>query len=175
MAEFLFDSYGSKWFKLFLLFWCFLILKYPFLDIWSLLLIFVILSRMRCSLTMMFDWSFSLTMLSLLVRHDIKLDVREDGKLLPHVKWICFSDGVYKTCLSSSIVDCDSKGSRRFSIKCFGSLLNEVDDTPSFGSSWPCGGYFGSSVVDRFVLSDFRYSHITIHPRPSLYSHISPI
>ena len=35
---------------------------------------------------MMFDWSFSLTMLSLLVRHDIKLDVREDGKLLPHVK-----------------------------------------------------------------------------------------
>ena len=121
------------------------------------------------------SWFEEAVVLSLLVRHDIKLDVREDGKLLPHVKWICFSDGVYKTCLSSSIVDCDSKGSRRFSIKCFGSLLNEVDDKPSFGSSWPCGGYFGSSVVDRFVLSDFRYSHITIHPRPSLDSHISPI
>ena len=65
-------------------------------------------------------------MLSLLVRHDIKLDDREDGKLLPHVQWICYSDGSNKTCLLSLIVDCDSKGSPRFSIKCFGSLLNEV-------------------------------------------------
>ena len=36
----------------------------------------------------------------------------------------CFSDGVDKICLLSSIVDCDSKGFRRFSIQCFGSLLN---------------------------------------------------
>ena len=65
-------------------------------------------------------------MLSLLVRHDIKLDVREDGKLLPHVQCSCFSDGIDKICLLSSIVDCDSKGFRRFSIQCFGSLLNVV-------------------------------------------------
>ena len=72
------------------------------------------------------SWFEEAVVLSLLVRHDIKLDVREDGKLLPHVQCSCFSDGVDKICLLSSIVDCDSKGSRRFSIQCFGSLLNVV-------------------------------------------------
>ena len=73
------------------------------------------------------SWFEEAVVLSLPVRHDIKLDVREDGKLLPHIQWFCFSDGVDKICLLSSIVDCDSKGSRRLSITCFGSLLIEAN------------------------------------------------
>ena len=102
--------------------------------------------------------------------------VREDRKLLPHVQCICFSDGVNEICLLSSIVDCDSKGSRRFSIQCFGSLLNETTvSVRRLDKVDPAEDILVSNVVDRFVLSDFRYSHITIHPRPSLDSHISPI